>query len=80
MIDAYEGYAASALAAVTVLRYVAAGGMTIVGIPFYKNLGIHYTLTILGCISTLLVPVPYVFFFYGEKIRKHSKWAAGPYA
>jgi len=56
IIDSYELYAASALASLTLIRYVAAGGMVVVGIPFYKNLGVHWTLTILGGISALLVP------------------------
>ncbi|KAI5194991.1 MFS general substrate transporter [Aureobasidium subglaciale] len=75
IIDAYEVYAASALASITLIRYVAAGGMTIVGVPFYKNLGVHYTCTILACISAVMVPVPYVFFLYGHKIRARSKYA-----
>nr|POE79844.1 putative efflux pump kojt [Quercus suber] len=75
IIDSYEVYAASALASITLIRYVAAGGMTIVGIPFYKNLGVHYTLTILACLSALLVPVPYVFYKYGPWIRSKSKYA-----
>ena len=62
IIDSYEIYAASALASVTLLRYFAAGGMVVAGIPFYQNEGVRYTLTILACISALLVPVPYVFF------------------
>ncbi len=66
IIDAYETYAASALASITLIRYFAAGGMTIAGIPFYKNEGVAYTLTILACLSCLLVPVPYVFYRYGE--------------
>ncbi|KAI9706157.1 MAG: hypothetical protein M1820_004918 [Bogoriella megaspora] len=78
IIDSYETYAASALASVTLIRYMAAGGMTIVGIPMYENLGVHYTLTVLGCISAVLVPVPYLFFKYGTKIRKHSKYAINP--
>ncbi|KAJ9297746.1 hypothetical protein DTO271G3_3967 [Paecilomyces variotii] len=77
VIDSYETYAASALAAVTVIRYVAAGGMIEVSLPFYKNLGVAYTLTILGAISAALVPVPYVFFKYGEHIRRRSKYAVG---
>lgn len=76
IIDAYEIYAASALASVTLLRYMAAGGMVVVGIPFYENLGVHYTLTILGCISAILVPVPYVFYKYGWWLRSKSKYAA----
>ena len=46
-----------------------------VGIPFYKNLGVHWTLTILGCISALMVSVPYLFFYFGIHIRKRSKYA-----
>jgi hypothetical protein len=49
--------------------------MTVVGIPFYKNMGVHWTLTILGGISALLVPVPYVFYKYGHRIRAKSKYA-----
>lgn len=37
---------------------MAAGGMTVVGIPFYKNMGVHWMLTILGTISLLLAPGP----------------------
>jgi MFS family permease len=33
IIDSYEIYAASALASLTLIRYVAAGGMVVVGIP-----------------------------------------------
>ncbi|KAG8624043.1 hypothetical protein KVT40_009019 [Elsinoe batatas] len=75
IIDSYEIYAASALASVTLIRYVVAGGMTVVGIPFYQNLGVHYTLTILGCISCICVPVPYVFYKYGRAIRQRSRYA-----
>lgn len=75
IIDSYETFAASALASLTLIRYVAAGGMTVVGVPFYENLGTHYTLTILACISVPLVPVPYVFYKYGPWIRSKSKYA-----
>lgn len=74
IIDSYEIYAASGLASVTLLRYLAAGGMVVVGVPFYENLGVHYTLTILGCISAVLVPVPYIFYKYGHLIRARSKY------
>jgi hypothetical protein len=41
IIDSYEIYAASALTSVALIRYVAAGGVTIFGIPFYSNMGTH---------------------------------------
>ncbi|KAK4921695.1 hypothetical protein LTR28_012736, partial [Elasticomyces elasticus] len=77
IIDAYETFAASALVSVTLVRYLASGIMTVVGIPFYKNLGVQYTLTVLACISAALVPVPYVFYKYGHIIRARSKYAIG---
>jgi len=44
-------------------------------IPFYANMGVHYTLTILACISCILVPVPYCFYLYGPQLRARSKYA-----
>lgn len=75
VIDSYDIYAASALGFMTASRYTVAGGMTVVGVPFYGNMGVHYTLTILACISALMVPVPYIFYRYGPTIRSWSKYA-----
>lgn len=66
--------AASALAFMTISRYSAAGGLTVAGISFYENGGVHWTLTIL-CLSSMIVPVPYVFYRPGPRTRKHGKYA-----
>ncbi|TDZ17026.1 putative efflux pump kojT [Colletotrichum orbiculare MAFF 240422] len=75
IIDSYEIYSASALTFVSLIRYIVAGGMTVVGLPFYEKMGTHYTLTILACISTVLVPIPYVLYYYGPWIRSKSRFA-----
>ena len=75
IIDSYESFSASALASVTLIRYVAAGGMVEVAIPFYERLGVQDTLTVLACLSALLVPVPYAFYRWGRRIRKWSRYA-----
>lgn len=75
VIDSYEMYSASALTFTALVRYVVAGGMTVVGIPFYTNMGVHYTLTILACISCVLVVVPYALYKWGYLLRKRSKYA-----
>ena len=75
IIDSYETRSASALTFVTLVRYVVSGGMTVVGIPFFDNLGTHYTLTILACISVALVPIPYLLYYYGHALRSRSKLA-----
>lgn len=75
VIDSYEIYSASALTFTALIRYLIAGGMTVVGIPFYGNMGVHYTLTILACISCVLVAVPYSLYKWGHLLRKRSKYA-----
>jgi hypothetical protein len=77
IIDSYEIYAASALTFLTLTRYLIAGGMTIAGVPFYKNVGHHWVLTILGCVSVLMTPIPYAFFRWGHRVRGRSKFAVG---
>ncbi|CRG85091.1 hypothetical protein PISL3812_02227 [Talaromyces islandicus] len=76
LIDTYEEYAASALVSATFFRYIASGAMVVVTLPMYKNLGVHWALTLLGCISLIMTPVPYVFYRYGHIFRARSKTAA----
>jgi len=48
---------------------------TVVGVPMYENLGTHWTLTVLACISLVIAPVPYVLYKFGDKVRARSKYA-----
>lgn len=75
ILDSYETNAASALSSITFLRYAVAGGMVIAGQPMYQGLGVRYTMTLMGGVGTLLVPVPLLFWKYGEKIRGKSQFA-----
>ncbi|PTB64678.1 MFS general substrate transporter [Trichoderma citrinoviride] len=75
LIDTYEVYAASALTMITLVRYVASGGMIEISIPMYKNLGIHWALTMLGLIALVFTAVPYAFFKFGPWIRSKSRFA-----
>jgi MFS family permease len=76
IIYRYKGFAASGLVFVTVSRYLAAGGMVVVGIPMYRNMGVHWTLTILGCIGGVLVPIPFFLFWYGASLRQRGRPSA----
>lgn len=42
----------------------------------YKNLGTHYTCTVLGAIAALVMPVPYILYKFGSKVRAKSKYSA----
>jgi DHA1 family multidrug resistance protein-like MFS transporter len=35
-------------------------------------------MTICGCFSALLMPMPFIFYFYGKRIRAKSKFAPAP--
>ena len=78
IIDSYETYAASALASITLIRYIASGGIVVAAIPWYENMSVAHTLTILGSLSLAMVPVPYFLFRYGWWIRSKSKYAINP--
>ncbi|KAL1857311.1 hypothetical protein Plec18167_004785 [Paecilomyces lecythidis] len=77
LIDSYETFAASALTMITLVRYVASGGMVEASIPMYRNLGVHWALTLLACIGVVFTTVPYLFYAFGPKIRARSKFAKG---
>lgn len=76
VIDAYGIYAASALASFTFVRYMCSGAAVMFAYPMFVNLGNHWALSLLGFLSLVMVPVPFVFFIYGYKIRSYSRFAA----
>lgn len=45
--------------------------------PMYINIGVHYSLTWLGCVAVLLAPAPLVFWKFGPKLRNKSPYAKG---
>lgn len=74
LIDAYVAHAASALVGVTFVRYILCAGMVPASIPLYHNIGVHWTCTLLGGISLLMAPVPFVFYkvFSSKILSRHS--------
>lgn len=75
IIDSYGEKASIALASVTMMRYLIAGGMVMAARPMYEGIGVHWTMTLLGCVATILVPAPYVLFKYGKSLREKSSFA-----
>lgn len=68
-------YAGSALAIITFFRYWASGTINLVSRPWYGNLGVHWVMTIIGCLAVLLAPAPFFLFKYGPAMRRRSKFA-----
>ncbi|KAK8103500.1 major facilitator superfamily transporter [Apiospora kogelbergensis] len=75
LADAYHDYASSALAAQSFCRNILGGCFPLVVGPLFTNLGEDAAGGLLGAIATALTVVPWVLAFYGEKIRRRSKFA-----
>ncbi|KAJ5834486.1 Major facilitator superfamily domain general substrate transporter [Penicillium robsamsonii] len=73
--DAFEEHAASALSCLQMTRLVTAGIMAIIAEIMYTNLGVAWALTLLGCLSLLFLPIPYLLYWKGYKIRSWSRYA-----
>ena len=41
----------------------------------FNALGINWTGTLVGCVATVLAPIPVIFYLYGHRIRAKSKFA-----
>ncbi|EXJ56847.1 hypothetical protein A1O7_07191 [Cladophialophora yegresii CBS 114405] len=75
LVDTFQKYAASAVAANTFLRSCFAGAFPLVVTPLYHNVGVPWGTSIFGFFSVALIPVPFVFYIYGKRIRARSKWS-----
>ncbi|KAK7957676.1 hypothetical protein PG988_012524 [Apiospora saccharicola] len=77
LVDTFQAYAASAVAANTFLRSCFAAAFPLVVSPLYHNVGVGPGQSIFGGFACLLVPVPFVFYVYGRRVRVASKWSKG---
>jgi len=75
LIDAYTIHAASVVAANTVLRSTCGAFLPIAGPAMYSKLGLGWGNSLLGFIALALVPLPYVFWKHGERIRTSKRFA-----
>ncbi|KAK5126147.1 hypothetical protein LTR85_011503 [Meristemomyces frigidus] len=75
LLDTYGIYAGSALAAITCCRYAASGAVNLISRPVYNGLGVHWTMTLLGCLAVLQMPLPLLFYRYGPRLRAKSSFA-----
>lgn len=75
LVDAYPLYAASALAANSFVRSSFAAGFPLFSTILYNKLGYHWASTLLAFLSVLMAPFPVLFFVYGKKLRRKSRFA-----
>ncbi|GAA6050969.1 hypothetical protein NBRC10513_000882 [Rhodotorula toruloides] len=77
LIDAYERNAASALASNVVARSIAGALFPLFAPALFHRLGVQWGCTLLAGCMFLLVPVPFLFERYGERLRRRSRFAPG---
>ncbi|KAK2040150.1 major facilitator superfamily transporter [Colletotrichum somersetense] len=69
LIDAFEGYAASAVGANAVLRGIAGALIPLSGLGLYERLGWGWGNSLLAFLALAFAPLPLVYGVYGAKIR-----------
>ncbi|EHA51706.1 hypothetical protein MGG_07595 [Pyricularia oryzae 70-15] len=69
LIDAFEGHAASVVGANAVLRGLAGALIPVGGLNLYRALGWGWGNSLLGFLSLLFAPLPWVLRSYGERVR-----------
>lgn len=41
----------------------------------FNGMGVQWAMTLLGCVATLLVPIPILFLKFGARVRQRSNFA-----
>ncbi|KAJ4405433.1 hypothetical protein N0V82_010319 [Gnomoniopsis sp. IMI 355080] len=72
LAGAYGYYAASALAGNAVMRSLFGATLPLAGPSMYAKLTPQWAGTLLGLMEVVLIPIPFVFYKYGERIRAKS--------
>ncbi|KAJ6095431.1 hypothetical protein N7486_006177 [Penicillium sp. IBT 16267x] len=76
LIDAYTIYAASVLAANSIIRSCFGAGFPLFTTYMFNNLGIHWASCVPAFLSLACVPFQFIFYHYGPAIRRKCKYAA----
>ncbi|KAK0488558.1 MFS general substrate transporter [Armillaria novae-zelandiae] len=71
LADTYGPFASSALAG-----NLAAMAFPLFTTQMYGKLGYTWASTLFACIAAVMIPIPFVLFFNGPSIRRHSKFSS----
>jgi hypothetical protein len=75
LVDGYRLYAASAMAANAFVRCVLSSAFPLFTRQMYQNWSYHWATSLLGFVTCLMIPIPFVFYIKGEKLRSKSPYA-----
>lgn len=75
VVDSYQTYSASALAGVILIRNLVGAGFPLFATQMYDNLDPEWASSLLAFLSIVMIPIPWIWFIWGEKLRMRSPWA-----
>ena len=78
LTDTYLMFTASAMAANTIMRSAMGAAAPLYTQYMFNALGVGGGGSLIGGVAVLLAPIPFIFYKYGESIRKRSKFAPTP--
>lgn len=64
----------SALAANGILRYILGAVFPLFTLQMYEKLGVHWAGSVFAFLSLPLIPIPWLLFKYGGKLRQRSSF------
>ncbi|KAL0932494.1 cycloheximide resistance protein [Colletotrichum truncatum] len=70
LVDAYTVYSASVIAASAILRCLLGALLPLAGGAIFDALGVGWGNSVLGFISLAFLPLPFILYMYGERIRE----------
>nr|A0A8K1AW52.1 RecName: Full=MFS-type transporter tndD; AltName: Full=Talaronoid C biosynthesis cluster protein D [Aspergillus flavipes]QVR97763.1 TndD [Aspergillus flavipes] len=70
LVDAFTIFAASALAANTVVRSILGALLPMAGQSMYDSMGLGWGNSLLGFIAVVCIPIPWAMMRYGERMRE----------
>lgn len=76
LVDVYTKYAASAIAANTIVRSIFGGVFPLFAIQMFNGMGVHWAASLLGFVGLALCPAPWLFYYFGTKVRKHDPFGS----
>ncbi|KAF2726030.1 putative bicyclomycin resistance protein [Polychaeton citri CBS 116435] len=75
MLDAYGPlYGASASGAAMLTRYAFSTAFPLFALQMYRGLGVGWATSLLAFLALVLAPIPFMFYKYGERMRKRSRY------
>ncbi|KAL2214714.1 MFS general substrate transporter [Sarocladium strictum] len=75
VLDAYGPlYGASASGALQLSRYMLSAAFPLFALRMFQTLGVGWALSLLGFITLIMAPIPWLFWYYGPQIRARSRY------